>query len=170
MKIDFDVRSIESRITQTGEKAMKGMSDVMRRRAQMIRDLARSYAPVKTGVLEKNIEYVTLKDARRRNAYLVYIDGDAKRVGKRSGSLSEYAKLMEQGKYNLGPGSRKKAMAGNKVGRKFFARAVREGTLLLKEELQAVARGKPAAFVQLKNAYRPATQTARSRTRKRKTR
>ena len=174
MRIQFNHLAIEALITQTGEKVVRGMSDVMRRRAILIRDLARSYAPRDTGLLERNIDYVTIKDSNRRNSFLVYVDMDARRTGPRQGTLGDYAKTMERrlqpyghGNFTLGPGSREKAAAGNDVGGKFFSRAVAEGTLLLKQELRAAARGTSFAS-ESRKAYRPAAQTARSRTKKRK--
>lgn len=179
MKIEFNFRKIEAKILQTGERAVKGMSAVMRKRAVLIRDLARSYAPVQSGLLERNIDYVTLKDANRRNTYLVYIDTDAA-AGRRHGTLGDYAAVMERrlrpygsGGFQLGKLSRAKAAGGAAVGGRFFKRAVEQGTKLLREEMQAAARGKTFASVApevTRAKFRPVAQMGLSRGRKRKNR
>ena len=94
LETTFNPAIFEARLNQKGERAIKGMSDRMRRTAIRIRDLAREYAPVKSGLLEKSIDYITLRDARNRNAYIIYIDLDALRTGKRQGRLGDYAWIM----------------------------------------------------------------------------
>ena len=176
MKIDFNFRKVEAKITQYGERAEKGMSNVMRKRAVMIRDLARSFAPRKTGLLEKNIDYVTVKDSNRRNSYEVYIDQDAER---KRGTLGDYALVMERrlrphgrGPFNLGEISKEKRQAGNDVGGRFFKRAVEKGTELLKQELQAAAKGMAFTGVSTTVQKKPFAQATnalnRSKNRKRK--
>lgn len=130
---------MELQIEQIGERAVKGMSEVMRRHAIRIRDLAREYAPVKTGLLESAIDYDMVK-VGRRNSYVVFIDLDATKTTGKEGhvtELGEYAFLMEdslrphgrKGKaLNRGTLSLAKAATGKKVGGRFLARAVVDGT------------------------------------------
>lgn len=117
--------------------ASKGASRELRKSAVKIRDLARDYAPEKTGALESAIEYATTQGAGRRNVFTVYIDLD--RLTRSGRSVGEYAWIMEEelhphgrqkGKryFTLGPGSRAKAAGGKKVGGRFLSRAVKEGS------------------------------------------
>lgn len=149
LETTFNPAIFEARLNQKGERAIKGMSDRMRRTAIRIRDLAREYAPVKSGLLEKNIDYMTIRDARNRNAYIIYIDLDAMRTGKRQGRLGDYTWIMHsqlrpygnKGKpYRLGPGSIAKAAGGRKVGGRFLTRAVKEATKNLRSEMVGEVR------------------------------
>lgn len=144
--VNFNPRQLEANVQQIGERAVKGMHLVAKRRAIKIRDLAREYAPVRTGLLEKNIEWASYKDSARRNTYVVYIDIDAiRRSG--SGSLGDYAFLMEEelrpygaGKYRLGAASRAKAAGGKKVGGRFLRRAVQEGSKAFMDDMVVAVR------------------------------
>jgi hypothetical protein len=131
---------LEVRLRQIGDRAEKGMATIMHRHAVRIRDLAREYAPVKTGLLENSIDYSVVKDGRRKG-FVVFIDLDAvKQTGKngRVVELGEYAFIMEErlrpfGRggpaLNLGPGSRYKAASGRKVGGRFLSRAITQGSV-----------------------------------------
>lgn len=138
---------MEMKLSQLGERAVKGMSDRMRRHAIMIRDLARSYAPVKTGLLERSIDYTTIREGRR-NAYVVFIDLDAVKSHGKDGEVSlwEYAGIMEDqlrphGRrgpaLKLGALSRAKAASGKKVGGRFLGRAINEGLKNIQAEMDA---------------------------------
>jgi hypothetical protein len=139
LKMTRSPEFMELQIEQIGERAMKGMSEVMRRHAIRIRDLARDYAPIKTGLLENAIDYDMVK-VGRRNSYVVFIDLDATKTTGKEGNvtqLGDYAFLMEEGLrplarkgrvFNLGTLSRAKAATGKKVGGRFLARAVADGT------------------------------------------
>lgn len=137
MSIEFNPGVLELKISQIGERAMKGMSARMRQHAVRIRDLAREYAPVKTGKLESSIDYETIREGRR-NAYVVFIDVDAMRDNGK-GQVGDYAYIMEEelhpygrqkGKlyFRLGEKSKTKAATGKRVGGRFLARAIRDGT------------------------------------------
>ena len=152
IKINFNPTQLEANIRNIAERASKDASAVLRKAAIRIRDLAREYAPVKSGLLEKNIEYATIKDpATRRNVFTVYVDVDAMRYSGR-GELGDYAWIMEEelhpygrqkGKryFNLGERSKTKAASGKKVGGRFLSRAIKEGSANVLEEAQyAVAR------------------------------
>lgn len=149
LRVNWNPSQLEINIQQIGARAMKGMSDRMRKSALKVRDLAREYAPVKTGLLEDSINMLTTKGQNNRNVFTVYIDLDANRRGAgRSGELGDYAYIMEEqlkpygrGKYNLGWGSLlKAASSGRRVGGKFLARAMKEGTQGLINQLAAEVR------------------------------
>lgn len=143
MSININPRTFEAQLMQKGERAVKGMSDQMRKTAIRIRDLAREYAPRKSGLLEKNIDYETIRVAGR-NTYVIYVDSDANRTGGRPGQLGDYAWIMHsqlrphgnKGKpYRLGPGSIAKAAGGKKVGGRFLTRAVKDATKDLRAQM-----------------------------------
>lgn len=147
MTLLTNIGELELQIMQLAERAAKGMSERMRKHAILVRDLAREYAPVKTGFLEDHIDYRTVKMGRR-NAYIVFVDIDAQRErADRNGedisdTLGDYAFLMEEGlrpygsgRYKLGKRSRQKRAQGFKVGGKFLARAIKDGTKTLMPEL-----------------------------------
>jgi hypothetical protein len=138
IEMRFNHSMLEARLTQIGERAVKGVSDVMRRTAIRIRDLARDYAPIKTGLLERSIDYSVLRDANRRNSYIVFINLDAARL-RGAGVLGDYAFIMHdelhphgrarsgERYFNLGVASKAKAASGKKVGGRFLRRAVKDG-------------------------------------------
>lgn len=146
LNIRFNAAQLEVNMLQIGERAIKGMSSKMRLLAIKIRDLAREYAPVRTGTLEDSIDYMTIK-VGGRNSYVIYIDLDRSRsVG--SGQVGDYAFIMEEelhpygrqkGKryYTLGSRSAAKVASGKKVGGRFLSRAVRDGTKDILETLAA---------------------------------
>jgi hypothetical protein len=150
LEVKFNPGQLEVNLQQIGERAVKGMSERMRRTAMKIRDLAREYAPVKTGQLEKSIDYETLK-VNGRNSYVVFIDLDMVRQSG-EGVVGDYAFVMEEelhpygraksGKryYRLGPGSAAKAASGKKVGGRFLSRAVKEGVKGLLGDMAAEVR------------------------------
>ena len=138
MKVKFNPRLLEASIENIAERAGKSASAEMRKAAIRIRDLARDYAPVKSGMLQREIDYMAIKGANRRNVFVVYIDVDA--VDPKGKALGDYAWIMEEQlhpfgrqkgerRYNLGPGSRAKAnRTGKKVGGRFLSRAIKEGS------------------------------------------
>jgi hypothetical protein len=150
LQVKFNPGQLEVNLEQIGERAVRGMSEKMRRTAIKIRDLARDYAPVKTGQLEKSIDYETIKK-NGRNSYVVYIDLDMLRQSG-EGKVGDYAFVMEEelhpygraksGKryYRLGPGSMAKAASGKKVGGRFLSRAVKEGVKDLLSDMAAEVR------------------------------
>ena len=146
--VDFNPQQLEANIRQIGERAVKGMHLKAKKRAIKIRDLAREYAPVKSGDLERAIDYATYKDGKRRNVYAVYIDLDQARSSGKPGQVGDYAWLMEEelkpygaGRFNLGVGSLlKKAATGKRVGGRFLRRAVQEGGKAFMDEMVAEVR------------------------------
>lgn len=171
VNIRFNPGQLEASIAQLGERAVTGLSNELRRTARDARDLARDYAPVKTGLLEKSIDYLTVKDGKtRRNKYVVYIDLDASRIGG-EGELGDYAWIMElelhpYGRkrpgtkhrgFHLGPASRAKRASGKDVGGKFLERAVKKATAGL------VERARRAASAALNNTAVSLTTTRSTR-------
>lgn len=151
MKVTFNARQLEAAIENIADAAAKGASASMRKAAVKIRDLAREYAPFKTGALENAINYETVKGARNRNVFVVYIDMDA--AASKGRNVGDYAWIMEEelhpygrqrGKihFDLGDGSNMKIlMTGKKVGGRFLSRAVKEGSQeVFANALSAVAR------------------------------
>lgn len=148
---NYNPGMLEMRLTQIGERAVKGVSAVMRKTAVKVRDLARDYAPIKTGLLEENIDYKVVRDSNRRNSYVVFVNLDALRK-KGSGELGDYAFIMNEelhphGRargeryFTLGERSLAKKRTGKKVGGRFLPRAVKEGVKdVLGDAAQAVRR------------------------------
>lgn len=149
MKIRFNPRQLEASIQNIADRAGKNASAELRKVAIKIRDLARDYAPRKSGTLEEAIDYAAIKDGRR-NMFVVFINMDVVAPGGKM--LGDYAWVMEEelhphgrkkGKryYTLGAGSKRKAAGGKKVGGRFMRRAVKDGTKdLLKDVTNAVGR------------------------------
>lgn len=150
MEMQFNPQQLELKISQIGERAMRGMSARMRTHAILIRDLARAYAPVDTGLLEDSIDYKVIKE-NRRNGYIVHLDLDAARRRGR-GVLGDYAFIMEEelhpfGRkrgdryFTLGELSKQKAKSsGKKVGGRFLARAIRDGTKTIMQDMVSEVR------------------------------
>ena len=129
---EFRVQHLTTMLQQTGEKSSTVALDEMRNQAVILRDLARSYAPVDKGNLEEAIQI--LEDyggLNRRKRVFVYVN-TARSVG-RGKSIGTYAMAMHEalapygsGSFRLGRKSRAKRAAGNKVGGKFMSRARRD--------------------------------------------
>jgi len=152
LDIKFKPDLLEAAIAQIGERAIKGMSGKMRQVAIRIRDLARDYAPERTGLLEKSIHYGSKRVNRHgRLAFFVWVDLDAAAGSKGTKELGDYAFIMEEElhphgrqrgarRYELGPKSVAKAASGKKVGGRFLARAFRDATRGLEQEMAAEVR------------------------------
>jgi hypothetical protein len=139
LELKFNARELEAGLHQIGDRAMKGMTAHMRKTVIRISDLARDFAPVRTGLLENSIKWAAMPvGVNRRHVYVVYVDVEAvRREG--NGTLGDYAWIMEEhlhpygrGTYKgrhfgLGPGSQAKASSGKKVGGKFLQRAMKLG-------------------------------------------
>lgn len=154
MNIKFNPAQLEASIKNMADTASSNASRTMRRAAIRIRDLAREYAPIETGTLEKAIDWTKIPGPDRRWVYVVYIDLDRSVPGGSNHQVGDYAWIMEQqlrpygnkGKpYNLGgtptSGSIGKAASGKKVGGHFLSRAIKEGTKdLVAQATAAVTR------------------------------
>lgn len=113
-------------LQQTGQRAERGVAGEIRQGAEDIKDLAVMQAPVDEGNLENAIKVeIDRSGIRGRVQAYVFVDGDEDAGdGKK---VEEYANLMHEGVYQLGPRSQiKNAAVGGGVGRKFLERAVDE--------------------------------------------
>lgn len=148
MEIQFNARELEASILNIAQRAAKSASAELRKTAVKIRDLARDYAPTKSGTLEDAINYMTVKGTNNRNVFVVFVNLDAVNPGGHS--VGEYAWIMNtqlrpygnQGKpLQLGLGSQFKAAGGYLVGGYFLDRAIKEGTkTMLQDATAAVSR------------------------------
>ena len=150
INVKFNPSQLEASIRNMAEVASSNGSRTMRRAAIRVRDLAREYAPIKTGTLERALDWGKIMGPDRRFIYVVYIDLDMVNPGPAGHSVGDYAWIMEQqlrpygnhGKvFNLGPGSVAKKAGGKKVGGHFLTRAIKEGTKdLVSQASAAVSR------------------------------
>lgn len=125
------VNLIATRLEQVGERATKGISEIMANESQRIQKLAIRFAPRDTGALEKAIERERVIDDNRRVAYNVFVNPTRTvKVSKKSTRrkrIAKYAKIMEEflqpygrGGYKVRRRSREK---GAFVGGRYMARA-----------------------------------------------
>lgn len=137
IKIETNVAELIAELRQTTDRAVRGVSDVLREEGHEIADLARDYAPVDQGYLESAIKVREERTgANRRYEVDVYIDGDVPAPdldskgnvvkGTEDKTVGDYAiEMHENTEYKLGIGSKQKAAAlGVEVGPKFLERAV----------------------------------------------
>jgi hypothetical protein len=143
--VKFNPSQLEASIENIAMTASSNASTVMRKAVIKIRDLARDFAPYKSGTLEESIQYGTIKK-NRRNVYVVYVDLDA--LAPSGKEVGEYAYIMEEQlhpfgrqrgdrRFNLGKGSIAKAAGGKVVGGRFLSRAVKQGTADLVKRVEA---------------------------------
>lgn len=136
-KVEADIDGLVASIIQKGERAVKGVSDVMQASGNRIRNKARAYAPVDEGNLEDAIYKTSQRGANGRTEVTIAIDGDipapqydssgAIVKGTADKKVGDYAAAMHEGEYNLGKKSKlKQARLGVRVGRKFLERALNE--------------------------------------------
>jgi hypothetical protein len=118
-------------LEQRGERAVKGVSDMMQDNGERIRDTAEEFAPVLTGALEKSIKKnTTYTGVNRRAEVEIYID--------ESTEAGAYAKKVHEGLAPFGSGrtgqvggsdpnslSVQKDGGTGTVGGKFLTRAFR---------------------------------------------
>lgn len=155
MSVRFNPNELEISIRNIAEVAGKNAAAAMRKTAIRIRNLARDYAPYKSGTLEDAINYAAIKDpASRRNIYVIYVDTDMMRPpSSPNGSptpVGDYAWPMEKDLRPYGAGvtfkklgtlSKIKRDGGKKVGGRFLQRAVKDGTAdLLRDATNEVRR------------------------------
>jgi hypothetical protein len=139
VRVRCDVEGIEFILRQVGERAVKGVTAVLRQEAQEIERLARSFAPVDDGYLESAITATRVDseaDSRgraTRSFWRVWVDlekaapGDEKNPSKVVGdyfvAMHELLMPYGNGPYNLGPKSQAKDGGSGVVGGKFMERA-----------------------------------------------
>lgn len=151
-KVKCDVDSLTMTLTQIGERAIRGISDVMKEEGEKIRDLARANAPVDEGDLERAIKMEAERTGiNGRTQVYVYVDESV--TGEDGKEVGEYAKLMHEGlaPYGTGlagdvnnpdyPGSKSKLKAamGYDVGGKFLTRALADRYDILMAKVRAIA-------------------------------
>lgn len=148
MKINFNRSMLEASLMNLAELASSNASRSLRRAAINIRDLARAYAPADTHTLENAIDYATTRGAKGRNVFIVYVNEDMLHPNGRGKRVGDYAQIMEEQLHPFGraaPGQRyfrlrKTSKNGAKVGGKFLARAVKEGSRRIVEDVATIVR------------------------------
>lgn len=140
INFNFDgYEDIEVMLTQSGERASRGIYTAMRSEAESIAALARRMAPLEYGYLEKAIKIQETKGQRdalgrfMRGEISVYVDTDA---AAHHGVTGEYAYIMHEhlsyggysGALKLGKLSQRKQAADTSVvvGGKYMERAADE--------------------------------------------
>lgn len=130
---EFNAKFLATLIEQIGERASRAALSEMRKQTVVLRDLARSYAPVDKGNLEESIQILEDRGgANGRKRLFVYVDinrvtdGKAKTIGSYAYAMHESLAPYGSGYYRLGRKSRAKRAKGNKVGGKFMSRALRD--------------------------------------------
>lgn len=145
MKIKFNASQLEAGIHNLAEKASSNAARSLRRTAIRIRDLAIAYAPRDTGTLERAIDYGSITGANQRKVFVVYIDLDALHPDGNK-QLGDYAWIMEQQLHPHGrriPGGldfHTRAKTGPKVGGRFLARAIKDGSKAMLENARTEVR------------------------------
>jgi hypothetical protein len=145
--VEAQVNSIIIKLTQRGERAVKGVSDVMQSNGDAIRDLARAYAPVDEGNLEKAIvKNTTYTGVNRRSEIEIGVDTSrAGSGGSGSWDLATYANAMHEQQaigstvdlryhFQLGEKSKEKDGGRGVVGGKYLFRAYLERQVKIKEQ------------------------------------
>lgn len=137
---------------QVGDRATRGISDVMREEGEIIRDLARDNAPVDDYDLERAITMdVDRSGVHGRTQVYIYVDEDVE--GADGKAVREYATLMHEGLAPYGSGfagdvwnpnypeskSKLKAAAGYAVGGKFLTRALKERYAIMMRKVKVIA-------------------------------
>ena len=132
-QITGDIEGILARLQQVGEGAIKAVNDGMEAAMKKVQQEAIARAPVDTGDLENSIK---IANAGLRKHWIVYVDDsvfDASRIHD-----PDYAMIMHESEYNLGPKSAAKAQSNNKpVGRKYLEGAFHEVMNTTMPDLQA---------------------------------
>lgn len=97
-KVIGSLLDVAVRIEQRGERAVKGISDMMQTNGEHILDAAKDYAPILTGDLEKAIKKNTTYTGQNRRAVVeIYIDEDT--------PAGSYAALVHEGLAPHGSGA-----------------------------------------------------------------
>lgn len=145
----LEIKGIEAllaNLSQTGDRAVRGVSDEIKRGAKKIQDLAREYAPEDEGNLSESIKVeVDRSGINGRVQAFVYVDGDA---AAEDGTVGDYALAVHEGVAPYGSGGHgrigEKSMAKDAgrgvVGGKFMERAVDQLQVEIAEDLTQAAR------------------------------
>ena len=118
-------RSLIERLKNAPKKIEKNIKIALRNIGYLIQREARRRAPYRDGDLERSIEF---KTGRKYVDILVPVNSRAGR----------YAKIMHEGKYNLG---KKSSAKGGDVGRLYIKRAIDDNEDKIQEQFRTVFRG-----------------------------
>ncbi len=137
--VKCDVGGIQAAIRQVGDRAVKGVSGVMRDFGEIIAHQAEMNAPRDTGALEDAIQVKMDRDSNGRLVVKIYVSRTAMNEG--GYRVADYAYQMETGlapfgtgEYQAGQGTVAK---GPQAGGRYLERAVQQHR---QELLQRVAR------------------------------
>lgn len=143
-RVKCDINALSLKMRQAGEKAVRGASEVMTEGGKEIARRAKEYAPRDTGALEKSITFEKDRSGiRGRTQVFIYIDENVRRkdgrfVGEYAEGVHEY--LAPYGSGAWGHISAKSAAKGEKVGGKFFERAIEEILPWIEENIEKRAK------------------------------
>jgi hypothetical protein len=132
---------VAARLQNLGQISNSTTREILRGGALAIRDLARDYAPRKSGTLEDSIEVVEEGGAGERKTFVVGVNMD--RVNPGGYAVEEYAEEMHDNydAYRPGPGTRAKRAQGLKAGGYYLFRAGKElAPAIIRRVKQAVER------------------------------
>lgn len=141
-KVIGSLLGISLLIEQQGERAVKGVSDMMQDNGERIRDTAEDFAPILTGALEKSIKKnTTYTGINRRAEVEIYID-ESTEAGAYARKVHDNLLPHGRGGYGRVGGSDPNSLSAQKdagrgvVGGKFLTRAFR----LYKDKIQRDAK------------------------------
>lgn len=127
-EVKCDVGGIQARLYQVGDRAAKGVSDVLRDYGEIIAHQAVLNAPRDSGSLEAAIDVKAERDARNRIQVKIYIKRTVPHFEDEGKMVGDYAWEMERGlaphgsgEYSAGPKTRAK---GSQAGGRFLERAI----------------------------------------------
>lgn len=130
------ISQVSRRLKLAGKKIPIAAYEEMVLGAMEIQDLAREFAPVDEGNLEKAIK---VREEKNSLSVSVYVDGRVRE--KRGRKVARYATIMHESVYDLGTRSQAKADAtGKEVGRKYLERAFAELENELTRAVEAALR------------------------------
>lgn len=150
IKTNFSAKGLGARIQQVGDKSLASALEVMREESEKIAELARSFAPIDDGDLEKAIQVVEKRDGiNGRVAITIQIDPSAR--NEKGIPVELYAIEMHEGQsiganngthaFGLGKRSAAKDAGRGIVGGKFLERAARSRMGMIGKKIAAILRG-----------------------------
>lgn len=141
-RVKCDVGGIQAAIRQVGDRAVKGVSGVMRDYGEIIAHQARMNAPRDTGALEGAISVKMDRDANNRLVVRVYVSRIA--LHESGKNVADYAWEMERGLAPFGSGdyhAREGTLAkGSQAGGRFLERAVQEHRQALLQRARRIVK------------------------------
>lgn len=142
-------RALKLRMEQAGEKAVTGITGVLREEAREVQLLAQAYAPFSAEGeaagyphLEDAIEVREEKQEGRKVAFTVFVNG--RRTGHNGKPVGSYAFMVHEGMLPGGSGEINRGVGtqvkGPHAGGKFLERAYRDSAARIKRRVEAQAR------------------------------